>query len=156
MSRIPILPRWMIPSSLPSVYEGESATAIEMVSKIYGAMRTMIEDYNKFVEDINKEIAKFTGSSAAENEEFKKSVEKRLRCKFEDLDAHLSKIQVDMKKYADSTLAQYVTIVQEYIDTQLPEYAAAAVNEAIRTGQLEVAAVYDPEAEELDIIANGG
>ena len=58
MSRIPMLPRWVLPPTLPSVYDSESATTLEMTSKLYGAMSKMVEDYNSFVDGINEEDRK--------------------------------------------------------------------------------------------------
>lgn len=98
------LPKWVIPSSFPSVYDTESATVIEQTAKLYGAMRELIEDYNKFVDGINEEIRTFTGSSNEEIANFKQSVEERLRCKFEDLNAQLSQIRLEMKQYTDTTM----------------------------------------------------
>ncbi len=105
MSRIPMLPRWMLPS-MSSIYDLESSTISEMVPKLYGTMRALIDDYNEFVDDINTQIQTFTGSSEEEIANFKKAIEDRLRCKFNDLDAKLSRIVLDMKQYTDITMSR--------------------------------------------------
>lgn len=103
MSRIPLLPKWVLPS-VASIYDLESATMSEMVPKLYGTMRDLVSNYNDFAEEVNEQLQSFTGSTNEEIENFKKSVNERLRCKFEDLDQQLSRIQLDMKKYTDTTL----------------------------------------------------
>ena len=48
-----LLPKWVLPPTLPSVYDCESFTALEMVSKLYGAVNELITEYNKTVEQLN-------------------------------------------------------------------------------------------------------
>lgn len=148
MSRIPMLPRWVLPPTLPSIYESESATALEMVAKIYGAMSEMIADYNSFVDEINAEIRTFTSSSSAEIDNFRKYVEQRLICKFNDLDARYNEIKTDMLRYADEKVA---AIYEQYLDDQLSQL----INEKIAAGEIEITLVYDPETESLNMTTGG-
>ena len=109
MSRIPLLPRWVLPS-VSSIYDLESTTISEMVPKLYGVIKNLVEDYNKLVDEINEEIRSFTGSTNEEIANFKQSIEERLKCKFEDLDAKLAQIRLDMKQYTDTTLARALDV----------------------------------------------
>lgn len=132
MSRIPFLPKWVLPS-VSSIYDLESATISEMVPKLYGTMRELVNNYNDFAEELNEEIQNFTGSSSEEIANFKKTIEERLRCKFEDLDQHLHKILLDMKQYTDTTLERAfsafgVTVKESGEDLLLVD----ATNEKIR------------------------
>lgn len=104
MSRLPLLPKWLLPTPWPSIYDLDSKTPTEMVAKLYGAMSGMIEDYNKFVDEINEEIQTFTSSSTEEIKNFKQSVEQRLKCKFNDLDKQIAKLRLELKKHTDETL----------------------------------------------------
>lgn len=105
MSRIPLLPRWVLPS-VTSIYDLESATLSEMVPKLYGTMRELVNNYNDFADELNEEIKNFTGSTSEEIANFKKAIEQRLICKFNDIDAQLSKMQLNMKQYTDTTLSR--------------------------------------------------
>jgi hypothetical protein len=132
MSRIPFLPKWVLPS-VSSIYDLESATISEMVPKLYGTMRELVNNYNDFAEELNEEIQNFTGSSSEEIANFKNTIEERLRCKFEDLDQHLHKILLDMKQYTDTTLERAfsafgVTVKESGEDLLLVD----ATNEKIR------------------------
>lgn len=51
------LPNWCIPDNHPAFFDSESATTIEMVAKLYGAMKLLIEDSNATTEEQNKIIA---------------------------------------------------------------------------------------------------
>ena len=148
MSRIPLLPRWVLPPTFPSVYDSESATAIEMTAKLYGAMQKMIEDYNNFADQLNEEIKSFTGSSSEEISNFKKSIEERLICKFNDMDARLHEAKVSIHDYADQKIAD---IYEQYLDAHMSQL----INEKIAAGEIEITLVYDPETESLDITTGG-
>lgn len=54
--KIELLPNWYIADKHPAFYDTESATAIEMVAKLYGAMRKLQESHNNFTEEIDKKI----------------------------------------------------------------------------------------------------
>ena len=154
MSRIPLLPRWVLGSTLPSAYDSESATVQEMVSKVQGAMNALITDYNAFVDQINGEISSYSASSAEEIENIRKSVEERLRCKFNDIDARLGEIKSDLLQYTQKYL-------QENIQGALPIISAADEGKLLQViGGSWQAAVptfsYDPETEALSLTIVGG
>lgn len=70
-----LLPKWVLPPTLPSVYECESFTALEMVSKLYGAINELITEYNKTVEQLNG----FQAEEKAAREEFELKITKVIR-----------------------------------------------------------------------------
>lgn len=139
-----LLPKWALVHPLPSVYDFESVTAIQQTARVYGAMQEMIREYNNFADQINKEIVDFIGSSATEISNFKESVEKRIRCKFEEMDAAFAKMKVDVTNHAD---AKIVEIYQQQIHDQLEQI----VNEKIASGDIPITLVYDPETESLNM-----
>lgn len=49
MGRLNILPVFKFPDTIPSVYDRESKTCIEMTAKVYNAMRELQLDYEKFI-----------------------------------------------------------------------------------------------------------
>lgn len=147
MDRIPVMPRWVIPT-LPSVFDTESATPIEMVAKCYGAMRVMMEDYNKLATELTEAIDKFTTGSTAEIENFKKYVEQRLICKFNELDARYAEIKTEMLQYSDEKIAE---IYERYLNAEL----SRLVNEKIAAGEIDITLVYDPNTESLNMTTGG-
>ena len=67
---IDILPKWILNTPRPCFYDVESATTIEMVSRLHGKMNELISDYNKFVDEVNKKITDFMNDTTAMRQEF--------------------------------------------------------------------------------------
>lgn len=154
MSRIPLLPKWALPPTMPSVYEMESATALEMTSKLYGAMQKLIEDYNAFIEGINTEIKSYTTTSTAEIEEIRKSVEQRLICQFQKMDQDFAALRVELMKHATDYIA-------ENVQGALPVVSSADDGKLLQVigGKWTMNTptfTYDPETESLNFNINGG
>lgn len=153
MSRVPLLPKWVLPS-VSSIYDLESATLSEMVPKLYGAMRNMIEDYNKFADEINAEIETYTESGSNSIQEIRESVERRLICKFNDLDSRFGAIKMELAAYAEKYL-------QENVQGSLPIVSAADNGKFLQAQDgkwipVSPAFVYDPETESLTFVTTGG
>ena len=47
------LPKWSIPDLHPAFFDTESATAIEMVAKLYGKIKEIVEGFNDFTEEFH-------------------------------------------------------------------------------------------------------
>lgn len=69
------LPKWVVTDKFPALYDMESATAIEMVAKLYGSMQTLISEYNEYVSTLNKDIDTFESELTTANECFKSTME---------------------------------------------------------------------------------
>ena len=133
------LPKWLLPSSIPSVYDTESATALEQTAKVYGAMRQLIEEYNAFSESLESAFNENNAANAAEIQNFKKSVEERLRCQFEKMDAAFQKLAMEVN----------------HIDRNVIQVTTDIVNQAIVDGKITVAINYNPDTEEVEILTGG-
>ena len=70
-----LLPKWVLPPTLPSVYDLESFTALEMVAKLYGAINELIGEYNNTV----KQLDGFKTGEQAAREEFEQKITKVLK-----------------------------------------------------------------------------
>jgi uncharacterized protein YdcH (DUF465 family) len=133
------LPRWLLPSSVPSVYDTDSKTVIEQTAKVYGAMRQLIEEYNAFSETMENAFNENNSANAAEIQNFKKSVEQRLRCQFEKMDAAFQKLAMEVN----------------HIDRNVIQVTTDIVNQAIVDGKITVAINYNPDTEEVEILTGG-
>ena len=69
-----LLPKWILTNPAPALYDAESGTAIEMVAKVYGAMNTLISEFNKMVDDVNSQIIKHKNSTEIDIDSFKTCV----------------------------------------------------------------------------------
>lgn len=139
-----LLPKWALLNPPSAIYDLESVTPLQQTARVYGAMNDMIREYNTFADQINKEIAEFVGSSETEISNFKESVEKRIRCKFEAMDAAFAKMKVDITNHVDTKI---VEVYQQEIYDQLSQI----VSEKIASGELEITLIYDPDTESLQM-----
>ena len=75
-----LLPKLNLQNTIPSFYDTESVTVLELTSKLYGAMNELIKDYNNFVEETNNKITEFTEGTNENLETF----ETAMRQEFQD------------------------------------------------------------------------
>lgn len=76
MYRIKPLPNWCLTGTRPAFYDTESADTIEQTAKLYGVIQELVNDYNKYVDEINKTINDFITGITKDQEEFKNSINK--------------------------------------------------------------------------------
>lgn len=139
------LPLWRYPGTAPAFKDTESVTALEAAAKLYGAMNKLIEEYNSTISELNTQMENFTGGTANEIQNFKETVTKQLCEKFNDLNAQMGKIKVEILNFNNAWLAQYTTAV-------LPTVSAADNGKLLGvSGGVwgKVNLVYNPETESL-------
>lgn len=139
------LPKWQYPGIAPVFNDFESATALEATAKVYAAMNKLIEECNTLADELSREMASFSGGTAAEIQNFKETVEKRMCHKFDDLNARMGEIKVEILKFNNEWLAQHTTAV-------LPAVSAAdnGLLLGVRNGVwAKVELIYDPNTEAL-------
>lgn len=129
MSRINLLPNWMLPDSIPSVYDTQSGSFQEMVAKVYGAMRELQLDYNKFAEEINQSITEFVESTNQDQDKFKEDITKIL---------HNYIMMLDEK----------IKLLETTVDNEITNY----MEQALQDGRIVIGVTYDSENEGLNIV----
>jgi len=65
------LKEWCLTGTRPAFYDTESATAIEQTAKLYGAIKTLIEETEKAVNEINEVVESFKCGMIKDYEDFK-------------------------------------------------------------------------------------
>jgi hypothetical protein len=131
-----LLPHWSLTGTNPAFYDTESATAIEQTAKVYGAMQTLISEYNSFVDEINKEIEEFESWTTKDVDTFKKCITNIVSNYIQSVDIRLDNAEAFMKENLDD-------IAQELI------------SEAIRLDKISIIEVYNEETESLNLIVSG-
>lgn len=135
------LPKWVLTNPRPSIYDSESATAIEMTAKLYQAMTDMIDEYNKFTENVEKNIEEFEQETNKDIQEFTVS----LRQEFQDfIDVVEMKLQEQDKEIQNA---------YDYLVTNLNKTVKQQINAEIQNGTFEVGVAYVPETESLNMVA---
>lgn len=142
------LPLWRLTNKFPSFYDTESGSSIEMTAKVYGAMRELIDEYNKFVSDINIELSKFEADITKDNCEFKNSIT-------EIVENHIKCVDMKMNTFTRETNMMIDEAVK-YMKTNITATTIAIINKALADGSISVGLVYNPTSEEINLITQGG
>ena len=102
---IKMLPHWVLENPTAAFYDTESGSSIEQTARVYAKMQELIEDYNKFVDDINKHIALHEAGLYESNEAFKtciiNTIEnyiKSIDMKIDEQDKHINDTIVWIKE----------------------------------------------------------
>lgn len=144
MNKVTLLPHWRLPDTLPSVYDTQSGTALEMVAKVYGAMRTLQTEYNSFVDEINKTITEFVESTNQDQEQFKTEITKIIHDYIAMIDEKI--------KLQDTVIAENIT----YIKDNLSESLNQIINEMKESGELDEVILdsFNELAERIETLQN--
>lgn len=143
------LPNWFLTNPRPAVYETDSGTAIEMTARVYGAMNDLIEEYNRYVEVLNKEIAKFETGVVSTQDCFRNNITKVMNEYITSLDNKILNLETQLKLNIKETLNTWVqegslddTIMNSFEDLKARVEALESSANAV---------VYNPETESLDL-----
>lgn len=117
MDKVTLLPKWILPDNIPSVYDMESGTIPEMVGKVYGAMRELQVKNNSFVDEINKIITDFINKSEKDNQKFVNEMTKTIHEYIEFLDGKV--------KDQDKIIADAVSFMKINLATSVAELVAS-------------------------------
>lgn len=140
---IPLLPKWVLNSNNPAFYDTESATAIEMVAKLYGSMNTLIDDYNKFVDNTNQIITDFNESTTKDIKLFKVA----MRQEFQDF---INVVELKLQSQ-DKHITEQDAIMANAVD-YMKNNLSSTLAEIIKNKDVEVTMKYDEENEALSLV----
>lgn len=129
MERFPQLPNCRFTDSLPAFYDTDSRNAIEQTANLRGTMRSLIDNYNKFVQTLTDEINKFVDSTNEDQEGFKNNITKIMHDYIMMLDDKINMLDAEVTKE-----------VQDFI------------NQAIAEGKIVITTAYDENNENLNIV----
>lgn len=140
--RIRPLPQMALTDLQPCFYDIESKSTVDMVSKFYRYLQNFVDDYNKFVVDINTELEAFENSTNHDIEQFKCCVQELMSNYIESIDTKIDQQNLVIKDAVD------------YMKTNLQESIEALMQELIESGELYITSNYDPETEALTFVLN--
>lgn len=127
MNKVIVLPRWVLPDTLPSVYDTTSGTCIEMTAKVYGATRELQINYNSFIEEVETKINEYLNEHSIDYESFTKSINKIVHNYIKMLD---EKVKLQDLKINDSVV---------YIKENLMAAITNAIEEMLESGVFDEA-----------------
>lgn len=123
--RIRLLPIWNITEPHPAFYDIDSKTSVGQTARLYGAMRELQEDYNKYVNEINATITAFINDVNADQEEFINSINKIMHDYIAMLDEKI--------KMQDEVIDENITYIKENMIESLQEL----LNQMVESGKLD-------------------
>lgn len=133
------LPKWILTDPTPALYDAENGTVIEQTAKIYKAFNELVDEYNNYVENLNKHIDEFETGLVKDQEAFKVGI----RQEYQDFIN-----TVDLKiQSQDAVIADAVN----YMKTNLHNSIKALLTSMSVAGELTVNTVYTEDTEELII-----
>lgn len=97
-----MLPHWRLTDRTPAFYDTESGSAIEQTAKVYGAMRDLINEYNKFADNLNKALQSFELEIKEDNECFKKCLTELVENYIKSIDLKIDKQDLKLKEAVES------------------------------------------------------
>lgn len=138
-----LLPKWIITNKRPSTHDTESLTILEGMGKVYGAMNDLINEYNSFADNVNTIITEFTNSATKNQEEF----EVALRQEFQDF--------IDVIEIKTQQQQTQIDNAVSYMADNIISTTRNLINDGIAKGSIVINTVYDPNNENLNIVADG-
>ena len=137
------LPNWCLTNENPSFYETESATAIEMVAKLYAKVQELIKEHNTFTTEINSAFEEF---KKAVNDNFE-LFSTELRQEFQDfIDVVELKIKDQDAKIDDAV---------DYMKNKIVSTTQNIVINALANEDIYAKMNYDDVTESLEIVLGG-
>lgn len=140
--RIRPLPQMALTDLQPCFYDIESKSTVDMVSKFYKYLQDFVDDYNKFVVDINTELEAFENSTNHDIEQFKCCVQELMNNYIESIDTKIDQQNLVIKNAVD------------YMKTNLQQSLENLMQELIESGELYITSNYNPETEALTFVLN--
>lgn len=125
MFKLTVLPKWIFTGTIPSVYDTESGTCIEMTAKVYNAMRELQQKTTLFIEELNKTINEFENGIIEDQNCFK---------------THIDKIMHDYIAMIDEKIKMQDLVIEEgitYIKNNLSESVNNVINGMKESGELD-------------------
>lgn len=107
------LPFWVLNHKFPSTFDSESKTVIEQTARVYGAMQTLIDEYNAFVQATNTSIEAFEKGVQDSICEFKTGITCLLENYIKSIDQKVNEAINNMAISSGSSRIGYVTLSAE-------------------------------------------
>lgn len=105
---IRLLPHWVITNKNPAFYDSESVSAIEQTGRVYAKMQELIDDYNKFVDEVNAYIKEFTEDVNADQECFEQKIIETMENYIKSIDMKTDELEAYLKTNIVGTIKDIV------------------------------------------------
>lgn len=155
MHKINLLPKWVLPGTRPSVYDTESGSALEMVAKVYGAMRTLQETYNEFADEVNKTILEFMDSTTKDQECFKANLTEIMHNYIRKIDEKIKMQDLVINKHNEAMVDAINYMKENIVETTTRIIESGEVDDylyQVLENVTNIRLEYNSETEELTLV----
>ena len=135
-----LLPHWVLTDTLPAFFDTDSGSAIEQTAKVYGAMQTLIKEYNSFADKVNQAIDELNIETEAEINCLKECFEKMLSTHREFVNVELSKQNLKIQQ------------AEDFMKNNIGEATVNLLEQQLSSGALSISLYYDEENEQAFIV----
>ena len=141
---IGLLPPWALTNPQPAFLESESGSVLNQTAKMYAKVNELVESYNSFTQNINKEMEEFLKADAKAKEEHMTAI----RQEFQDF------INVIDLKVME--LEKQIRDAESYMKTNIVSTTKTEVDKALRNRTIAVDLDYNSGTEELKMVLTEG
>lgn len=121
------LPPWNLTNKLPAFHDVESATAVQMTSKLYEYMKMFQTDYEKFVEEINKAIDEYNTEMNTDQKCFEEKITKIIHDYIHIIDTKLA--------HQDREIEEAIVYIKENLEAGI----TSILEQMKESGELDTA-----------------
>lgn len=143
------LPHWIMPGNRNAFDDFESATNQELIARVYKKMQELVNDYNAFVDEINKEVSTLIDEGDTNVEEFKCKIESIVNKYIESLDF---KVDMAIANIKENMTIQIKQMVDEGVLDPSILNAFNGLDERVTSLESQVKVIYDETTESLNIL----
>lgn len=147
------LPHWVLTNRYPAINDSESATAIEMVARVYGKTEELIADYNEFVDRVNQTIIDYQNEMNENFDEFRNQIIETMNDYIDCIDMKIDnqdrKIEEAIQYMKDNIVATVTQLFEEAIQEGTIQ-ASLGVDYNAQTEELTFSIVAEEVVEESE------
>ena len=136
------LPAWKLTLS-PPLYDTSSKSPIEMTAHVYAKMRELVEDYNRFSEELTKAINEYEANVNGDISRFKDEVTTIMNEYVKSIDNEVTLIH------------NHLHTLEENYEKDVVEQTRKIIEERLNEGSLTITEVYNEETESLNFVLGG-
>lgn len=155
---IGLMPPWALTNPQPAFLESESGSVLQQTAVMYAKVNELVESYNSFTQNINKEMQDFLDADAKSKEEHMTAIRQEfqdfidvINLKVMELENSMNAYQKDMESWK-ATQEQIIRNAENYMKNNIVSTTESVVNDALANETIYAKMKYDEETESLSLV----
>lgn len=122
---IPLLPKWYLNHNRPTFYDTDAGTILELAGNLHGKMNEIIDDYNKFVDNVTERLTIYEQDTTQDFELFKTGIRQEFQDFIDTVDIRIQHIESNVSSDYIDELAQRIYNLEQQYETGLAQINSA-------------------------------